>query len=92
MLICFVEVAQFKTFLPVIGYGVDSDFRNLVSSCPLYEHAVTHLARFVDLCPLSKQVGRQPAPSAGKRAVSQVTSGFGLAPDWLKNSISALIG
>ena len=38
------------------GYGVDSDFRNLVSSCPVYEHAVKHLARFVDICPLSKQV------------------------------------
>ena len=44
------------TFLFVTGYGVDSDFRNLVSSCPVYEHAVKHLARFVDICPLSKQV------------------------------------
>ena len=43
-------------FLFVSGYGVDSDFRNLVSSCPLYEHALKHLARFVDICPLSKQV------------------------------------
>lgn len=40
------------------GYGVDSDFRNLVSSCPLFEDSVRRLARFVDLCPLSKQVGR----------------------------------
>ena len=45
------------TFVCAAGYGVDSDFRYLVSSCPLFEDAVTRLARFVDLCPLSKQVG-----------------------------------
>ncbi|KAL9988623.1 hypothetical protein ACROYT_G003089 [Oculina patagonica] len=44
-----------------LGYGVDSDFRNLVSSCPLYEHSVKHLARFVDLCPLSKQILNIPS-------------------------------
>ena len=41
------------------GYGVDSDFKNLVSTCPVFEEAVTQLARFVDLCPLSKQVGQR---------------------------------
>lgn len=44
-----------------LGYGVDSDFRNLVSSCPLYEHALKRLARFVDLCPLSKEILRIPS-------------------------------
>jgi len=44
-----------------LGYGVDSDFRYLVSSCPLFEDAVTRLARFVDLCPLSKQILQIPS-------------------------------
>ena len=44
------------------GYGVDSDFKNLVSTCRLFENAVTRLARFVDLCPLSKQVGQRLFP------------------------------
>ena len=40
------------------GYGVESDFRNLVSSYPPWKHAVTRLTRFVDLCPFSAQVGK----------------------------------
>lgn len=44
-----------------LGYGVDSDFRNLVSTCPLFKDAVTRLARFVDLCPLSKQILNIPS-------------------------------
>ena len=48
---------------------MDSDFRNLVSTCPLFEDAVTRLARFVDLCPLSKQVGEQQKLHGSRKVV-----------------------
>ena len=41
------------------GYGLDTDVRILVMSCPPFEQSLTHVARFVDLCPLSKEVGAQ---------------------------------
>lgn len=52
-----------------LGYGVDSDFKNLVSTCPVFEEAVTQLARFVDLCPLSKQILK--FPSVGQKVAAR---------------------
>lgn len=44
-----------------LGYGVNSDFQNLVSTCPVFKESVTQLTRFVDLCPLSKQILKIPS-------------------------------
>ena len=77
MLFAMSMMQNLKTFLFFAGYGVDSDFRNLVSSCPSYEHSVKHLARFVDLCPLSKQV-RQSLICPSQHSFSQDLSKPGL--------------
>ncbi|XP_048579559.1 exonuclease mut-7 homolog isoform X2 [Nematostella vectensis] len=39
-----------------LGYGVETDFKVMLSSCPPFKEALNKVKRFVDLCHLSKEV------------------------------------
>ncbi|KXJ29534.1 Geranylgeranyl transferase type-2 subunit beta [Exaiptasia diaphana] len=39
-----------------LGYSCEGDFQIMMTSCPQWKDALTNVKRFVDVCPLSKQV------------------------------------
>ena len=39
----------------VLGYGVESDFKALITTLPILEKSVKKMKGFVDLCTLSQQ-------------------------------------
>ncbi|XP_028395062.1 exonuclease mut-7 homolog [Dendronephthya gigantea] len=60
-----------------LGYGVESDFKALVTTIPVLEKSIKKMKRFVDLCTLSQQLLEMPAIKKRVESTTQSLTSFG---------------
>ncbi|CAB3998303.1 exonuclease mut-7 homolog, partial [Paramuricea clavata] len=60
-----------------LGYGVESDFKALITTLPILERSIKKMKRFVDLCTLSQQLFEIPVIKIKVDKTTQSLTSFG---------------